>query len=195
MGDFNYDISFLKQLNDKKSEAFDQLYALYYRPLCYFAEGMVGNGETAQDLATESFIKLLQKPNHFDSTQSLKSYLYTITKNGCLDHLRKLRRHEDAHLEIMHRTEAGYDDAEHQLIRAEVLQTIYQAIEKLPLKYKQIMELALFFGKRNEEIAEHLQMAAQTVRNRKSEGLKILRMALHEHENLLIFFLGISLLH
>ena len=174
MADFSYDISLL--------------YSQYYRPLCYFAEGLVGSAQTAEDLATDTFIKLLKKPVHFESGPNLKSYLYTVTKNACLDHLRKIKRRDNIHADILNRADSSNPDAsnftnaEHQMIRAEVLQTIYLAIEKLPVKYRQIVELSLLYGKKNEEIAADLNMAPQTIRNRKSEGYKILRVALRNQE-------------
>ena len=184
------DIAFLDALRQRDPGAFDQLYVLYYRPLCYFAENLVGNADTAQDLATESFIKLLNFPGSFDSKKNLKSFLYAVTRNACYDHLRAIRRHKGSHEEIRYLSGGQYDNAERQLIRAEILQAIYAAIEKLPGKYKGPIKLALLEGKKNEEIAEYLSMAPQTVRNRKSEGFKLLRIALSQQQNLSPFIIG-----
>ncbi|HRE51202.1 MAG TPA: sigma-70 family RNA polymerase sigma factor [Flavitalea sp.] len=181
---YHDDMAFLDALRQRKAEAFDELYAAYYRPLCFFAENLVGNADAAQDLATESFIKLLDFSGSFDSTKGLKSFLYTVTRNACYDHLRAIRRHKGSHAEITRLSDEQYDNAERQLIRAEVLQAIYAAIEKLPRKYKGPIKLALLEGKKNEEIAEDLSIAPQTVRNRKSEGIKLLRVALSQQQNL-----------
>lgn len=181
---YDHNMDFLDALRRKDAEAFDELYASYYRPLCFFAENLVGNVDTAQDLATESFIKLLDFSGSFDSKKSLKSFLYTVTRNACYDHLRAIQRHKGSHEEIRYLNNGQYDDAERQLIRAEILQAIYEAIEKLPGKYKGPIKLALLEGKKNEEIAESLSMAPQTVRNRKSEGFKLLRIALSRQQNL-----------
>ena len=184
MNCYDTDMNFLRALQQCAPMAFDQLYASYYRPLCYFAENLVGDADVAQDLATESFIKLLQKSTCFDSTTSLKSFLYTITRNACYDHLRAVQRHETSHAEIRYLNAEENDNAESQLIRAEILQAIYTAIEQLPEKYKSAIRLALLEGKKNEEIAEDLHMAPQTVRNRKSEGFKLLRTALIRQKHL-----------
>ncbi len=175
---YNDDISFLCALRQGAPEAFDHLYALYYRPLCHFAENLIRNADIAQDLATESFIKLLQQSTDFDSTEGLKSFLYRITRNACYDYLRANRRHESSHAEIRYLTAEQEDNGEIQLIRTEVLHTIYLAIEQLPQKYRGAIKLALLEDKKNEEIANDLKLSPQTVRNRKSEGFRLLRMAL-----------------
>src|SRR5690606_7668025 len=101
---------------------------------------------------------------------------------ACLDHLRAIKRHKGSLAEIHYLREAYNDCGEPLVIRAEILQAIYKAIEHLPEKYKGPVRLALLEGKRNEEIAEELKVATQTVRNRKSEGYKLLRLALsHQH--------------
>lgn len=184
MKGYDNEMNFLHALRQGTLVAFDQLYASYYRPLCYFAESLVSNADSAQDIATESFVKLLQKSTSFDSTQSLKTFLYTITRNACYDHLRATHRHESSYAEIRYLSNEQNDNAEQQMIRAEILQATYSAIEQLPKKYKGPIKLALLEGKKNEEIAEDLHMAPQTVRNRKSEGFKLLRIALSRKLNL-----------
>ncbi len=184
MNGYDSDMNFLLALRQQSPMAFDQLYAGYYRPLCYFAEELTGDPAAAQDLVTESFIKLLQRVADFDSTKSLKSFLYTVTRNACYDHLRAQGRHAHAHAEIRYLQGEQSGDADRLLIKAEVLQAIDTAIEKLPEKYKGVIRLALFEDKNNERIAEDLQLALQTVRNRKSEGFRLLRMALNRHQRL-----------
>lgn len=180
MNSFTNDIEFLQLLRSGSSGAFEHLYTSYYKPLCYFAENLIGDAVAAQDLATESFIKLLQKPVEFESGQNIKSYLYTLTRNACFDHLRASQRHQRSFDEIRYFGGEAIEDAERQLIRAEILQSIYTAIETLPDKYKSVVRLALLEGRKNEYIAEVLQMAPQTVRNHKSEAFKLLRRTLGE---------------
>ncbi len=47
--------------------AIRQLYSLHYRPLCYFAEKLVNDKEEAEDIAVDTFLKLLKKKNDFDN--------------------------------------------------------------------------------------------------------------------------------
>jgi RNA polymerase sigma-70 factor (family 1) len=178
------DIVFLQALRQQSSTAYDRLYADFYRPLCYFAEGLIHDATAAEDMVTESLIKLLQELPEMNSIRQLKSYLYTITRNACYDFLRANERHRNSHEEIRYLQGFDTETAERQLIRAEILQAIYAAIEGLPDRNKNIVKLALLEGKNNEEIATALHITDQTVRNRKSEGLAMLRLTLRRQYGL-----------
>jgi RNA polymerase sigma-70 factor (ECF subfamily) len=58
------------------------------------------------------------------------------------------------------------------------MQRIYEEIEKLPKKCRQVFKLAYMDGLGNEEIANLLNITYQTVKNQKVRALKILRLAL-----------------
>jgi RNA polymerase sigma-70 factor (ECF subfamily) len=178
------DIVFLQALRQQSHTAYDRLYANFYRPLCYFAEGLIHDATAAEDMVTESLIKLLQEVPEMNSIRQLKSYLYTITRNACYDYLRANERHRHSHEEIGYLKGFDLETAERQLIRAEILQAIYAAIEGLPERNKNIVKLALLEGKNNEEIATQLRITDQTVRNRKSEGLAMLRLTLRSQYGL-----------
>jgi len=64
--------------------------------------------------------------------------------------------------------------------QAELLQRIYEEIEKLPKKCRQVFKLAYLDGLSNEEIAELLHINYQSVKNQKVRALKILRLALNK---------------
>jgi RNA polymerase sigma-70 factor (ECF subfamily) len=181
---FANDSIVLDGLQKGEDAAFDRVYELYFKPLCYFAERLTGDKETAQDMVAESFVRLLKKRLHFESMSSLKSFLYTATRNNCYDYFRSEKRHKASHAELKYLAVDSENEVEANIIRAEVLAAIYTAIETLPDRYKQVVKLALVEGKKNDEIAAETGMAYQTVRNHKSEGIKLLRLAIFKNGNL-----------
>jgi RNA polymerase sigma factor (sigma-70 family) len=176
MIDFENDIVVLTALEKGDTDAFNYIYDLYFKPLCYFAEKLTNDNELAQDMASDSFLKLLQKKPHFDTLLRLKSFLYTTTRNSCFDQLRANKRHAGSHREMQYLFGDDEKSIEHAIIRTEVLNAAYTEIEKLPEKYKQVAKLALLEGKDNDEIVQETGMAYQTVRNHKSEAIKLLRL-------------------
>lgn len=164
--------------------AFNQLYRLQYQPLCYFAERLTGSAEVAQDLVAESFIKLWQRLRDFDSLPAIKSFLYTVVRNAAYDYLKTEKRHQHSHEELRYLSAGNEPDVEKHIIRAEVLRAIFQAIEQLPEKYRDIVKLSLIEGRRTEEIAGLLGIAHQTVRNQKSAGVKLLKLSLFKNGHL-----------
>lgn len=172
------DIELLRRLKQGDTVAFDYIYDLYYKPICFFSEKILTNQLLAEDIATESFVKLLQKNPEFDTIQQLRSFLYRTAKNACIDELRSQKRHLQSHEEIRSISPVAEDVIEKALITAELLQFIYLEIEKLPERYRNVVRLALVEGMENEEIVERTGLANQTVRNHKAEGIKLLRLSL-----------------
>lgn len=192
---FANDTELIAALKQNIPGAFDQVYESYYRPLCYFAEKLSGDRATAEDLASETFIKLLQKNTNFENIVALRSFLYTVTRNACLDHIKMQNRHQASHEEMRLRANEEEQTIEHSIIKSEVLRAIYTAIEQLPEKYKDIVHGALIEGKKTDEMANALNLAPQTVKNRKAEGLKLLRLALLKNETLSPLVLCYVLMH
>jgi RNA polymerase sigma-70 factor (family 1) len=178
------DIDLLNRLRESDNDAFEQVYTQYFKPLCYFAERLTADPDLAQDIAAETFIQLLRKKPVFDTVAQLRSFLYTTARNRCFDHLRTLKRHKITHNELKYLETQSENEIENNMIRAEVLQAVYNAIEALPNRYRQVVKLALVEGKNNEEIAAETGMAYQTVRNHKYEGIKLLRLAIFKNGNL-----------
>src|SRR6266498_2637097 len=92
---FANDNELLIALKQGDNNAFNHVYSLFYRPLCYFAERLTGQHEIAEDVVAESFIKLLQKKPDFSNVKKLKSFLYTVTQNTCIDILRRNKKQSD----------------------------------------------------------------------------------------------------
>lgn len=178
------DREILDGLRQGNTHAFEHIYGMYFKSLCYFAEKIIGNNVHSEDIATESFVKLLQKNSDFKTLLHLKSFLYISTRNACYDLLRMQKRHEQIHSEMKYLAVISEEETEHAVIMAEVLQAIYTAIAQLPDKYKRVIKLALIDGMGNEEIAVETGMAYQTVRNHKSEAIKLLRISLFKDGNL-----------
>jgi RNA polymerase sigma-70 factor (ECF subfamily) len=65
-----------------------------------------------------------------------------------------------------------------RLIEQEQLEAIYQAIDKLPQKSKEVFRLSYIHGKKNCEISELLSISIRTVENHLYKSLQELRKIL-----------------
>lgn len=189
MQPFTNDTEILQDLKQGEVYAFDHVYHLYYQQICFFAESIVGNSALAEDLATESFVKILQKKPDFNSIQQIRSYLYTATRNSCLDYIKAQRRHEKSHQELKLRNQISEQTIEELIISAEVVKYVYLAINNLPERYRSVIKLALIEGLSNEEIVASTGMAYQTVRNHKHQGIRLLRTELLNNKSIGALFM------
>lgn len=179
----NNDKYFLEDFRNGDEQAIRKLYTLYYRPLCYFNQKIINYSQEAEDISTETFLKLLQKRKDFESLSEIRSFLFTTSKNACLDFLRKEKRHNKSHQEISLLSPLEELFVDQEMISAKVLQSIYAEIEILPNQCQQIFKSIYIEGKTTAEIAEEMGISTQTVLNQKAKALRKIRLAL-SHENL-----------
>src|SRR5262244_4019001 len=72
--------------------AFDELMIRYERQIYRVCYRFVDNREDAMDLAQEVFIKAFEHLPSFRKESSLKTWLYRIAMNHCINHVKKNAR-------------------------------------------------------------------------------------------------------
>src|ERR1700709_1908452 len=72
-----------------KEEAFDFLFRQYYAALCFFANSIIHNDEDAKDIVQDCFIKLWDDTEFTERVETIKSFLYMMVHNRCIDYVRK----------------------------------------------------------------------------------------------------------
>ena len=137
-----------------------------------YALHFVTRQDVAEDIVQELFVTMWNKQMVFLSYPSFKTYLYTSVRNAAFDYLKhqdiKQRYAEQwaALHEEERRATAAFDE--------EVYRQLYKAIDRLAPKCREIFLMAMD-GKRNEEIAETLHIAIETVKTQKKRAIKQLR--------------------
>ena len=169
-------------------QAFDVFFQEHYRPLVFFAQQLLGNIGDAEDIVKDSYVKLWQKHSDFDHPKSIKGFLYTTTRNACIN----LLRHEK--VKHTYQKEMAYLDDQkgeerilQQMIYSELIQSIHLEIEKLPEKRKQVLRMIFQEGLKNEEIAEILGISVFTVKEHKAKALAQLRIKFSDYQLALFF--------
>lgn len=172
-----------------EQQAFTVFFRQYFRPLCFFAEQMLGSMSDAEDIVKDSYLKLWNKRADFDHPQGIKNFLYTATRNASLNHLRhqKVKDHFQKEMNYLDH-QKGDELVLQQMIRSELMRSIYQEIEKLPEKRQQVFRMIYFDGLKHEEIAEKLGISVFTVKEHKAKALAQLRMKFSD-EQLMVFFI------
>ena len=165
----------LSQLSAGDTAALETLIRSYYPVLCRFAEKFLPDASLAKDVAQESFIKLWKSGKSFDSIQTLKAYLYAITRNGCLDMIRNRSRLDNRHQQAAADIEEAMEPVLTEIIRAESVALIYQAVKAMPVKMQQVFILSYREGMTVSEIAAHLGMNLKAVKKQKYKALVALR--------------------
>jgi RNA polymerase sigma-70 factor (ECF subfamily) len=165
-------------------DAYKTLFNLYYKPLCSFAKKYVLDLAVAEDIVQELFVKFWEQRKEVQLETSVKSYFFQSVRNECLNYLKHqgVKEKYKMHIESASTDNFFYDKLEEE----EINQLVYQTIQSLPPRCKQIFELSRFEGKTFEEISLELSISKNTIKNQLVRALKHIRQVLEKNEILLL---------
>ena len=168
-------------------KAFELLFYKYYVRLCGFANRFLDDPENSREVVQETFVKIWEGRENIDPEESLKSYLFTITKNTALNRLRR-KKVESKFIGIYKLVYIENDEYfDYDSIQIQELEkSITDAISTIPTKSKRVFELSRIEGLTYGEIAETLKISVKTVETQMSRALQILRHKLKDYLNILI---------
>ncbi|MBL0336170.1 MAG: sigma-70 family RNA polymerase sigma factor, partial [Chitinophagaceae bacterium] len=116
---------FLPSFQRGDEEAFDRLFREYFPSLTYFAQRIIYDPDTAEDIVQDCFVLLWQRRTRLQHITAIKSYLYTTVRNQSLKHLDKLKRQKVFNTQLQ---ESSFEES---LIAAETARELYSMIATL----------------------------------------------------------------
>lgn len=162
----------IEQCRRRDFVAFGKLIDAYQSRVLGFVRRRIRHEEEALDIAQEVFIKAYQAMPNFDGRSSLKSWLFRIAHNLCIDHVRKNGRQPQT-LWLEQNDEAEpLDFADHRwepeslAMNQELVDVVESAIESMSDKLRTVLLLHDREDMGYEEIAEIAQIPVGTVKSR-----------------------------
>jgi len=156
---------------------FERVHHLLHQQLENFAYKLVLNSAEAQDIANDTFVKLWQIHNEFESLSHIQAFLYVVARNACMDYLRFLRKRREILKGILYQKE-NERDVQNDRISVEMLNILSQRIKTLPDKCRQVFELIYIDNLKTAEVAARMGVCNQTVLNHKAKAIAMLRASL-----------------
>jgi RNA polymerase sigma-70 factor (ECF subfamily) len=159
-----------------REEAFRELVRRYERPVFSLIFRMVRDSATAEDLAQETFIKVLNHVDRYRPEFKLSSWLFKIANNVAIDHLRRRQvdtvsmsgsPHATTASEVQSTSFELADTAESpldEMAARELGSAIERAIARLRPEYRACILLRHVEGRSYEEIAATLDLPLGTVK-------------------------------
>ncbi len=144
--------------------------------MCIYAEKYLEDKDIAKDIVQELFMKLWNLFEDFDSEISIRAFLYRSIRNATINHLEHLKVENKYNKRKLAEVQNEQNFLS-EVIEKETHRMIYQAINELPEKRKQIILLSIK-GKTNPEIAKELDVSINTIKTQKAEAYKQLRKSL-----------------
>ena len=153
-------------LNGKR-EYLNELYRRYQDRVYYKCLGMIRDGNLAQDLAHDVFIKVFTNLHKYQGKAELSFWIYAITYNHCISHLKKAKRIRfDAIEDSQDPVDDGQDTLDEKLLKDLRLDQLDRLLKQLKpeeevlliLKYQEAMSV--------KQIAAILQLTESAVKMR-----------------------------
>lgn len=153
--------------------AFGILIQRHQRQMYALALKMVRNHDDAADIAQEVFLKAYEVLGSFQKKSSFHTWLYRITVNFCINHLRRDKAQYHVELESYHAVESAevFDNMD----SVEVQDELTDAIRRLPEKQQTTVMLRAGEGLPYKEIAKILGCSVGTVKANYFHAVKNLR--------------------
>jgi len=177
-------ISLIAQL---QTEALDQLYDRYNRPIFSLALMIVGDQATAEEITLDVFMRVWQKAGSYRADQAkVSTWLTHIARHHAIDVLRRRAVRPDQYALSLDEITPGIplpaqdpgELAEHSLRR----ERVRAAIAKLPADQRQALKLAYFGGYTQTQIAEALKQPLGTIKTRIKLAMQKLRDFLRDEQ-------------
>jgi RNA polymerase sigma factor (sigma-70 family) len=163
-------------------DAFQTIFNKHYRSIYYFAAKILRDDCFAEDIVSESFRKAWDRREQFSTPRHLENFLYLVTRNSCISHLRSGRVIQATAQEWVRLAgdhEPG-NPIDLERVQTKLLEVVFQKLEELP--GGNVLRMAFIEGKSTQEIAAALDTSENNVYIIKSRSLKALREMLTKSE-------------
>lgn len=165
-------------LKQDREQALEEVYGRYESRIYHYSLKFTQSEETAQEIAQEVFIKLWEHRHELDAELGLGAWLFRVTKNNILNHIRHASRLRSFKDEYTLSIERAHNNTEEKIFAEEYQRMADRAVEQLPSQCRSIFNLSRREGKSYAEIAELLEISPNTVRVQIVKSLKSIRQYL-----------------
>ena len=185
--DINNNKSVITALKAGEEKVFDVVYRHYFRRLCAFCSQYVSEQEEIEEIVQETMMWLWENRKSLVADMSLKSLLFTIVRNKCLNTISHIQVKQQVHERLYAKFQEQFENPDFYI--GELMALASKAIRELPDEYRKAFEMNRFEEMTYNEIAERTGVFPKTIAYRISQALKILRTKLKDYIPLLVWLL------
>lgn len=153
----------LSQLKTGSKTAFNELYAIYSRPLISNLLKILKNDNLAEEILQETFIALWEHRLTIDPERSALGYLIRTSANKTKDLFKRAVHDRKMRAYFYLAVESGYEPIEAGLFRKENEMILNQLIDRLPDKQREVYRLCKIEGLSYREVSQRLGISEATV--------------------------------
>ena len=160
--------------------AMEQLYAAFYQRLYLYALTFLNDDDEARDVVSDVFTAVWNGCNRqADDAVPTSAFLYNLTRNRCIDLLRRDKARQNYAEFIRHMETESFVADDHAHYEERITQ-LRQAIDRLPEPERAILECCYFQRLTYKQAAEQLQLTLVVIKKNMLKVFKKLRKELNK---------------
>ncbi len=166
--------------------AWEEIVRRFRRKVFGIAYKFTGKYEESQDLTQEIFLRVFRSLEKFDRNADFGTWLYSVSRNHCIDHYRSGRREREMLIQYelpLEEVASGRFDPHRRIEVLDKREMLLAALGTLPNKLREAVVLRDIKGLSYQEIVEQLKLPEGTVKSRINRGRLELGRALLARRN------------
>jgi RNA polymerase sigma-70 factor (ECF subfamily) len=165
--------------------AFSSLFKRYYVRLYHFAGRFLKDIQAAENIVQDLFVVLWTERENLQIKSTVKSYLYTSVKNRSFNYLKRQQRLISDEEEPV-QMKSLIPNPEENYLQKEWQTAVYQAIDHLPDRCREIYLMKRYDNLKYHEIADILNISVNTVKTQMKRALQSLYKQLTQFTSLFV---------
>lgn len=171
------DKEILDKLKVGNQSGYKDLFNLYYIPLSVYSFKFCDSFDEAEDIVQDIFVKFWDDKLYLKLTDAIGPYLFKAVKNNTLLYLKKTAKYRFEEIENQVNKLVSDEVLDVENI-AEEKKKLYDEIEALPEKSREVFKAIVLENRKYKEVAEQLDISVNTVKTHYARALKKLRSKL-----------------
>jgi RNA polymerase sigma-70 factor (family 1) len=183
--------SLLLSVKAGSEKAYYTLYKMWVSRLYRFVYQYLKSEDATDDIVQETFCRIWTNREKLNPDSSFKAYLFTIAYHFLIKELRRQLNNTsmEEFIEYHEHMRISGEDTDKDIDFDQFCRALQKAKDALSPRQREIFELNKEYNLSVAEIAEHLSIKEQVVRNQLSIALKIIRTELQQYSFILLLFL------
>jgi RNA polymerase sigma-70 factor (ECF subfamily) len=171
----------IRRAQEGEPSVVGEIYERYQRGIYRYLYYRVGDLQTAEDLTSEVFLRMIEKlPNYSGRTLTFQAWLFQIARNLSIDHYRRMSIRKNVQLEDEYPEEG--DQPLDMIMKELTSEKLYHALVKLPDNQRDVLVMRFIVGLPVREVAQTLHKSENSVKGLQRRALKSVRNILIEWE-------------
>lgn len=172
--------SLAEDIREGDKDAFELFYRMEYANILHFVRSYLGDVESSEDVAQNTFMQLWAKRESIDVSRNLRAFVFTIARNNAISLLRtraRMGRYEDkVNLEAF-----CHESVTDQINALSLKDLIEQTYQKLPDHIQQSFRMSRYEGMTNREIATAKGLSEKAIEYHMKIALRLFRDKLRDY--------------